>query len=112
MFNFGYGMPAVRSLMRFATAYQTMALSAGEVFFRRSLLIASGSMRPSDAVNMVVEKATTFAEAVGEATEAVVKGEDPVRGCIRGARTLRHADRGQRSRTARLTNAAARRAPF
>ena len=78
MFNFSHGMPAVQSLMRLATAYQTMALSAGEVFFRRSLLIASGSMRPSDAVNMVVEKATTFGEAVGEATEAVVKGEDPV----------------------------------
>ena len=78
MFNIGHSMPAVQSLMRLATAYQRMALSAGEVFFRRSLLIASGSMRPPDAVNMVVEKATTLAEAVGEATEAVVKGEDSV----------------------------------
>ena len=27
---------------------------------------------------MVVEKATTFAEAAGEATAAIVNGEDPV----------------------------------
>ena len=78
MFNFGNGMDAMRSLMQFATAYQTMAISAGEVFFRRSLMMASGSMSPPDAVDMVVEKATTFAEAAGEATAAVAKGEDPV----------------------------------
>ena len=78
MFNFGNGMDAVRSLMQFTTAYQTMAVSAGEVFFRRSLMMASGSMSPPDAVNMVAEKATTFAEAVGEATAAVVKGDEPV----------------------------------
>jgi hypothetical protein len=78
MFNFGSGLAAVRSLMQFATAYQTMAVSAGEVFFRRSLMMASGSISPPDAVDMVVEKATTFAEAAGEATTAVVEGEDPV----------------------------------
>ena len=78
MFNFGNGMDAVRSLMQFAAAYQTMTISAGEVFFRRSLMMASGSMSAPDAVDMVVEKATTFAEAAGEATAAVVKGEDPV----------------------------------
>jgi hypothetical protein len=78
MFNFGQGIGVVRSLMRFATAYQTMAISAGEVFFRRSLMMASGSMSAPDAINIAVEKATTFAEAAGEATDAVVKGEDPV----------------------------------
>ena len=78
MFNFGNGMHAVRSLMQFATAYQTMAISAGEVFFRRSLMIASGSMSPPDAVDMVVEKAITFGEAAGEATAAAMKGEDPL----------------------------------
>ena len=78
MFNFNNGMGAVRSLMQFAAAYQTMAISAGEVFFRRSLMMASGSMSPPDAMDMVAEKATTFAEAVGEATAAVVKGDDPV----------------------------------
>ena len=59
-------------------AYHTMAILAREVFFRRSLMMASGSMSAPDAVNIVVEKATTFAEAAGEATAAVVKGEDPV----------------------------------
>ena len=78
MFSFGHGTDAVRSLMKLATAYQTMAISAGEVFFRRSLMMASGSMSAPDAVNIVVEKATTFAEAAGEATTAVVEGEDPV----------------------------------
>ena len=78
MFNFGHGTDAVRSLMQLAAAYQTMAISAGEVFFRRSLMMASGSMSAPDAVDIVVEKATTFAEAAGEATAAVVEGEDPV----------------------------------
>jgi hypothetical protein len=31
-----------------------------------------------DAVNMVTEKAATLAEAAGEATTALVKGEDAV----------------------------------
>ena len=55
-----------------------MATAAGEVFFRRSLMMASGSMSVPDAVNMVAEKATTLAEAAGEVTTALVKGEDPV----------------------------------
>ena len=78
MFNFNYGLNGTQSLMRFATAYQTMAIAAGEVFFRRSLMMASGSMSVPDAVNMVAEKATTLAEAAAESTTALVKGEDPV----------------------------------
>jgi hypothetical protein len=78
MFNFNNGLDGMRALMQFATAYQTMTIAAGEVFFRRSLMMAGGSMSASDAADMVVEKATTFAEAAGEATTAVVKGEDPV----------------------------------
>jgi hypothetical protein len=78
MFNFGNGFDAVRSLMQLGMAYQSMAAAAGEVFFRRSLMFASGSMSPSDAVSMVVEKTTTFAEAAGEATAAAVKGHDAV----------------------------------
>ena len=75
MFNFSNGFDAMQ-LMQFATAYQTMATAAGEVFFRRSLMMASGSMSAPAARSMVVEKATTFAEAAGEATTAFVKGED------------------------------------
>jgi hypothetical protein len=78
MFSFRNGLAGVQSMMQFATAYQTMAIAAGEVFFRRSLMMASGSLGAFDAVNMVVEKATTFAEAAGEATTAMVKGGDPV----------------------------------
>ena len=102
MFNFDNGMGAVRSLMQFATAYQTMAISAGEVFFRRSLMMASGSMSPPDAVDMVVEKATTFAEAAGEATAAVIKGEIRLGSHPRRSNPTA-ADRGQRARIAPVT---------
>jgi hypothetical protein len=78
MFNFNCGLEGMQSLMRLAMAYQTMAIASGEVFFRRSLMMASGSMNVPDAVNMATEKATTLAEAAGEATTALMKGEDPV----------------------------------
>jgi hypothetical protein len=78
MFNFNYGLDGMQSLMRLATASQTMAIASGEVFFRRSLMMASGSMSLPDAVNMVAEKATTLAEAAGGATTALIRGEDPV----------------------------------
>jgi hypothetical protein len=60
--------------MRFTTVYQTMGIAVEEVFFRRSLMMASGSTSANDAVRMVAEKATTFADAAGEATAAPVKG--------------------------------------
>ena len=78
MFNFSNGLGAMQSLMRYAAAYQTMATAAGEVIFRRSLMMASGSMSAPAALSMIVEKATTFAEAAGEATTALMKGEDSV----------------------------------
>jgi hypothetical protein len=78
MFNFGNGLEATRAMMQFTTAYQTMTIAAAEIFFRRSLMMVSGSISATDAVNMVAEKTTTFAEAAGEATTALVKGEDPV----------------------------------
>ena len=51
MFNFSNGLDGMRSLMRFAKAYQTMATAAAEVFFRRSLMIASGSMSAPAALS-------------------------------------------------------------
>lgn len=78
MFNFSNSLDGMRSLMRFATAYQTMAIEAGEVFLRRSLLLANGSIGAPGAMGMVVEKATAFAEATGDATTALVKGADPI----------------------------------
>jgi hypothetical protein len=79
MFSFSNGLDSMQSLMRYATAYQTMATAAGEVFFRRTLMMASGSMSAPAALSMVAEKATTFAEAAGEATAALVKGQDLLR---------------------------------
>ena len=76
MFNYSDGLDGMRAMTRLSTTYQTMAIAAGEVFFRRSLMIASGSMSASDALAMVVEKAATFAEAAGEATSAVARGEN------------------------------------
>ena len=64
--------------MQLGVAYQTMAAAAGEVFFRRTLMLASGSMSAPDAMSMAVEKVTTFAEAAGEATTTAVKGHDAV----------------------------------
>jgi len=78
MYNLSAGLEGTRPLMQFAAAYQTMAIAAGEVFFRRSLLIASGTTGAPDAVSLMVEKTTTFAEAAGEAIAALVNGEDPV----------------------------------
>jgi hypothetical protein len=78
VFNFSTISNGMQPMMQFATAYQTMAIAAGEVIFRRSLMMVSGSMSAPDAMNMVVEKATTFAAAAGEAIAATVKGEDPV----------------------------------
>jgi hypothetical protein len=66
MFNFNYGLNGMQSMMQFATAYQTMAIAAGEVFFRRSLMMASGSMSAPDAVNMVAEKATRSRKRPGK----------------------------------------------
>jgi hypothetical protein len=78
VFNFGSSLQATRAMMQLATAYQTMTMAAGEIFVRRLLMIASGSMSATEAVNMVAEKTTTFAEAAAEATSALVKGDDPV----------------------------------
>lgn len=75
MFKYGNDFGS-RTMMQFATAYQTMALSSAEVILRRSLMLASGSMSASDATTMVVEKASTFAEAAERASYAVARGED------------------------------------
>jgi hypothetical protein len=78
MYNLSNRLDGTRPLMQFSTAYQTMAIAAGEVFFRRSLQLATGSAGASDVMGMVVEKTTTFAEAAGEAIAALVDGKDPV----------------------------------
>lgn len=79
MMNHGNGLDSLKAMMQFATAYQTMTMAAAEVVYRRSLMMACGTMSPAAAVAMVVEKTTTFAEAAGGASHAVAKGEDLVR---------------------------------
>lgn len=78
MDKFSNGLDGTRPLMQLATAYQTMAIAAGEVFFRRSLMIAGGSTDAPDVLSMVIEKTTTFVDAAEGAIIALVNGEDPV----------------------------------
>jgi hypothetical protein len=79
MYNFGTSLAAAQQLMKLMTAYNMMTLSAGEVIFRRTLMMANGSMSPPDAIGMVLEKATVFAAAAEKAAVAAAKGGDPVR---------------------------------
>ncbi len=79
MFPLGTNLEAARSLMALATAYQAMSVAAGEVIFRRSLQMATGSMSPPDALAMVMEKATVFAAAAEKAAIAAAQGGDPIR---------------------------------
>ena len=65
-------------------------------------MMATGSISAPEAVDMVVEKATTFTEAAGVATTALGAGRGSGRGRNRGAGALRRTDRSERSRTARL----------
>lgn len=78
MYNVGNFLDGARPLVQFATAYQTMSIAAGEVFFRRSLMLATGSAGAPDVVGMVVEKTATFADAAGEAMAALMNGKDAV----------------------------------
>lgn len=79
MFGFNRGFEATRALIELTTAYQSMAMAAGEVIFRRTLQMATGSMSPPDAIGMVLEKATVFAAATEKAAIMAARGGDPVR---------------------------------
>lgn len=79
MIGWNKGFEATRALMELSAAYQAMSLAAGEVIFRRTLQIATGSMSPPDAIGMVLEKATVFAAAAEKAAITAAKGGDPVR---------------------------------
>lgn len=79
MFGFNNGMEATRALIQLSAAYQAMSIAAGEVIFRRTLQMATGSMSPPDAIGMVLEKATVFAVAAEKAAIVAARGGDPVR---------------------------------
>ena len=78
MFNIGNDDDRMHPLMQFTAAYQTMTMTAGEVFLRRSMMFAHGTIGVPDAVSMLMEKATTLAESAEVATTALVSGQDPV----------------------------------
>jgi hypothetical protein len=79
MFPIGKSLDAARAAMELGIAYQMMAVSAFEVIFRRTHMMANGRMSPPDAIAMVLEKATVFAAAAEKAAVAAAKGGDPVR---------------------------------
>jgi hypothetical protein len=72
-------MKAANSWARFALDYSQMAVAAGEVILRRSMRISQGAMTGSEAVGMVMEKATAFAAASERAAVAAATGADPAR---------------------------------
>lgn len=72
-------MDMMAAWMKVASSYNEMALSAGEVIARRTMLMASGAMTVPEAMGMVMEKVTIFATATERASLAAAGGADPVR---------------------------------
>ena len=62
--------------MSFALAAQAMAQNASVVIMRRSMMMAEGKMKPSEAVRMTMEKPVAFAAAAQSAALAAVNGKD------------------------------------
>jgi hypothetical protein len=79
MFPSSRSLEAGRALFELGVAYQMMTISALEVIWRRTQMIAEGRMSTPDAMAMVLEKATVFAAAAEKATVAAARGGDPVR---------------------------------
>lgn len=69
---------AVREAAQLVTAVLETAGAAAEVILRRTQLMMVGQMSTVEAVVMVTEKATVFAEASHLAARAAAKGGDPV----------------------------------
>lgn len=67
---------AMESWMKFATSYSEMSLHASEVILRRTIKMAAGTMSSPEAVAMVLEKPTAFANATERATVAAARGGD------------------------------------
>lgn len=70
---------ALRAWLGYATALSRMQMAAAEVIMHRSQRIASGSMTPSEAMGMVMEKVTAFASSAERAAVAAAKGGDAAR---------------------------------
>lgn len=70
---------AATAWVDFTLAYGQMCLASVEVIARRCARMAQGSMTGSEAIGMVLEKATAFATATERAAVAAATGADPVR---------------------------------
>lgn len=65
--------------MSFTTAYTQMSVEAAEVIVRRSMKMAQGAMTATEALGMVMEKATAFVAATESAAVVAANGGDPIR---------------------------------
>lgn len=70
-------MSAAQSWQAAAFAYGKMYWTAQEVIQRRTLQMALGQMGTEEAIRMVLEKPTAFADAFERAARATVAGKDP-----------------------------------
>lgn len=62
--------------MTYATALSEMTLAANEIILRRTQRMATGAMTPSEALGMVMEKGTAFADAAERAAVTAARGGD------------------------------------
>ncbi|MFD0982422.1 hypothetical protein [Tropicimonas aquimaris] len=62
---------AMQTWQQASLAYTRMWLSASEVIWTRSMMMALGTMTPKEAAQMVFEKPTAFARAAEKAAVAM-----------------------------------------
>ena len=92
------GYAAWMAWARLGAASTKMALSASEVVWRRSMMMAQGAMSAPEAARMVMEKPAAFALAAQRAATAAAQGGDMAKVATAalkpiGARTAANARR-------------------
>ena len=87
-------------------AGQRMWMSAGEVIWRRSMLMATGALTPTEATRMVTEKASAFATGTMAAGSAVMRNRPAAEIVAAG---MRPVARAAAANTGRLRRAEKRR---
>lgn len=80
---------AYLAMGRLAQANAMLGLSAAEVVWRRSAMMATGAMSGPEATRMFMEKPTAFADAAQKAAMAAVRGGDAVSVASAAIRPLR-----------------------
>ena len=74
MYDMRTMMNAGFTWQRAALAYGEMLMTAGQVIQKRSLQMAMGTMKPEEAVRMVLEKQSAFAKSVEMAARSSAAG--------------------------------------